>query len=115
MASSSESVAPSNPPPSLELEIRELKRKLSAQRRFLLRLDGEGGRRFDMMEEDLNQIREDASESLTQSVQVVSDRIADLEVRMERLELQVARMTPHQDAGVKGPSGVGPPNPEHQA
>jgi hypothetical protein len=63
MASSSESVAPPIPPPSLELEIRELKRKLSAQRRFLLLLDGEGGRRFDMFEEDLIQIREEASES----------------------------------------------------
>jgi hypothetical protein len=42
MASSSNSASPPNPPPSLELEIRKLKRTLSAHRGFLLRLDGEG-------------------------------------------------------------------------
>jgi hypothetical protein len=43
MVASSNSTSSPNPPPSLELEIRRLKRSLSAQRNFLLRLDGEGG------------------------------------------------------------------------
>jgi hypothetical protein len=50
-------------------------------------LDEEGGRRFHMFEEDLIHIREEASEYLMQSVQMVNERIADLETRMEKLEL----------------------------
>jgi hypothetical protein len=64
MASSPKSVAPPIPPPSLELEIHELKRKLSAHKRFFLWLDGEGGRRFEMLKEDLIQLREEVVESL---------------------------------------------------
>ena len=68
-----------------------------------------------MLEEDLIQIREEASKSFTQSMQLVNDRIVDLETRMEKLELQVARKTPQQDAGVKISPNVGPTNPEQQA
>jgi hypothetical protein len=40
-----------------------------------------------MFEKDLIQIREEASESLTQSLHMVNERIVDLETRMEKLEL----------------------------
>jgi transposase len=114
MASSSESVAPPNPPPSLEQEIRDLKWNLSAHRGFLLRLDGEGGRRFEMLEEDLIQLREEVVEALTHTTQQVNGRIAELESRVEKLELQAARSTLQNEAGVKAPLNEGPSNPEQQ-
>jgi hypothetical protein len=42
---------------------------------------------------------------------MVNERIADLESRMEKLELQVARKTLQQDAGVKISPNEGPSNP----
>jgi hypothetical protein len=112
MASNSESVSPPIPPPSLELEICELKQKLSAHTRFLLRLDGEGGRRFEMLEEDLIQLREKVVESFAQSTQLANECIADLKSRMEKMELQATKTTLQQDAGVKVSLKEGPLNPE---
>jgi hypothetical protein len=50
-----------------------------------------------------------------QSVQLVNDHIVDLEMRMEKLELQAAKTIPQQDLRVKASLSVGPPNPEQQA
>jgi hypothetical protein len=102
MASSSNSTSHPNPPPSLELEIRKLKHTLSAHRGFLLRLDREGGWRFEMVEEDLIQLREEAVEALTHTTQQTNSKIVELEARIEKLELQAARLkSPEQDAGAK--------------
>jgi hypothetical protein len=68
MASNSEFVAPPNTSPSLEQEIRDLKRNLSAHKGFLLNLDGEGGRWFEMLEEDLIQLREEVVEALKRTM-----------------------------------------------
>jgi hypothetical protein len=46
-----------------------MKRMLSTHRGFLLCLDGEGGQRFEMMEEDIIQLREEAIEALTYTTQ----------------------------------------------
>jgi hypothetical protein len=65
-----------------------------------------------MLEEDLIQLREEASESLMQSVQMVNERITELEAKMGKLELQAIRTTLQQDAGVKVLLNEGPLNPE---
>jgi len=93
MASSSESVAPPNPPPSLEQEIHDLKRNLIAHRGFLLQLHREGGKRFEMLEEYLIQLGEEFIEALMHTMQQVNGRIMELESRVEKMELQVARTT----------------------
>ena len=56
----------------------------------MLYFDGEGGRRFEMMEEDLIQLREEAVESLTYTTQQDNNKIVDLEPRIEKMEIQVA-------------------------
>jgi hypothetical protein len=88
MESSSNSATPPNPSPSLELKICRLKCTLSTHRGFLLRLDGEGGWRFEMMEEELIQLREEAVESLTYRTQQDNVKIADLEPRTKNMEIQ---------------------------
>jgi hypothetical protein len=87
MVSSSNSASPPNPSPSLELEIRKLKCTLSVHIGFLLRLDGEGGRRFEMVEEDLIQLRDEAVKALTYTTQQINNKIVELEARIEKLEL----------------------------
>jgi hypothetical protein len=67
-----------------------------------------------MLEEDLIQLREEVVEALTQTTQQVNERIVDLESRMEKLEIQAARTTLQQDAGVKVSLNEGPSNPEQQ-
>jgi transposase len=114
MASSSNSTSPPNPPPSLEQEIHKLKRNLSVHRGFLLRLDGEGGRRFEMLEEDLIQLREEAVEALMYTTQQANGKIAELEARLEKLELQATSSTHQTDVGMKAPLNEGPSNPDHQ-
>jgi len=93
MAFSSNSTAPPNPPSSLEQEIRNMKLTLNAHRGFLLRLDEEGGRWLEMLEEDLIQLREEVVESLTHTTQQVNGKIIKLEARLEKLELQATRLT----------------------
>jgi hypothetical protein len=90
MASSSNSTSPPNPSPSLELEIRKLKCTLNAHRGFLLHLDEEGSWRFEMVEEDLIQLREEAVEALTHTTQQTNSKIVELEARIEKMELQAA-------------------------
>jgi hypothetical protein len=78
MASNSNSASPPNPLPSLELEICRLKRTLNAHRGFLLRLVGEGSWRFEMVEEDLIQLKEEAVEALTHTTQQTNNKIVEL-------------------------------------
>jgi hypothetical protein len=101
MASSSNSASPPNPPPSMELEIRRLERTLNAHRGLLLRLDGEGGRRFEMVEEDLIQLREEVVEALTHTKRQTNNKIVELEAQIEKLELQAADSSRRTSAGAK--------------
>jgi hypothetical protein len=64
-----------------------MKCTLSTHRGFPLRLDGEGGRRFEIMEEDIIQLREEAVEALTYTIQQANIKIVDLEPRIEKMEI----------------------------
>lgn len=75
-------------------------------------MDGEGGKRFEMLEEDLTQLREEAVEALTQTMQQVNEIIANLESRMEKMEIQAARTTLQKNEGVKVLLNEDPSNPE---
>jgi hypothetical protein len=101
MESSSNSTNPPNPSPSLELKIHRMKCTLSAHREFMLRLDEEGGQRFEMMEEDLIQLREEVVEALTYTTQQANNKISDLEPRIEKLEIQAAGQIIQTDVGGK--------------
>jgi hypothetical protein len=101
MEPSSNSPTPPNPSPSLELEICRLKHMLSAHRGFLLHIDGEGGRRFEMMEEDLIQLREEEVEVLTYTTQQANNKITDMEPIIENMENQDAGQSHQIDVGGK--------------
>jgi hypothetical protein len=47
-------------------------------------------------------------------MQQVNGRIVELESKVEKLELQAARMTLQNEAGVKALLNKGPSNPEQQ-
>jgi hypothetical protein len=74
---------------------------LSAHRGFLLHLDGEGGWRFEMMEEDIIQLREEVVKALTYTTQQANSKIVDLEPRIEKMEIQDAGQSCQTDAGGK--------------
>ena len=58
MASSSELIAPSVPSPSFEVELQDTRRKLTAQKHYLLQLDEEDVRRMEMVDKYICKTRE---------------------------------------------------------
>jgi phosphate uptake regulator len=64
-------------------------------------LDEEGGRRFEMVEEDLIQLREEAVEALTHTTQQTNSKIVELEARIGKMELQAADSSRRTSAGAK--------------
>jgi hypothetical protein len=64
-------------------------------------LTGEGGQRFEIMEENLIQLREAAVESLTYTTQQANNKIADLQPRIEKMEIQATGQSRQKDAGGK--------------
>ena len=89
MASSSESIALVEPPPLFKTELREIPRKLRGKKRDLQHLDEEGGRRLELVDRYLTQIREEFAESLSQSEWEMMTMLGKLEICFEKLELQV--------------------------
>ena len=65
MASSSELVTPTVSPPPLEDELWDICKMIKAQKRYLLRMDEEGVWRFEMVDNDLTQIREELPGSIS--------------------------------------------------
>ena len=59
MASSSKSTTVVASAPPLEEELQDIRKTIRAQKRFLLRLDEEGGHRFEMVDKYLIQIHEE--------------------------------------------------------
>ena len=54
-----------------------------------------------MMEEQLIQLREEVVESLTYTTQQANNKIADMEPRIEKMEIQAAGQSRQTDAGGK--------------
>jgi hypothetical protein len=67
-----------------------------------------------MLEEDLIHLREEVVEALTFMTQQFNGKIAELEERLEKMELQATRTTLQTDAGMKAPLNEGPSNPDSQ-
>ena len=86
MASSSDStVLGHDPIHLLETEIRELRRKVRDQKRFIKHLHEEGGRIFEMVEANLMHLHKDFSASFSQSVQALQAWCMEMEAWFDKL------------------------------
>ena len=59
---------------------------------FLHRLDFEGGRRLEIVDWDIVQLRKEVSHSINQIEQAMIGLLADLEIKFEKLELKVVKL-----------------------
>ena len=77
---------------SVESDIRDIRKKMKQMNHFLHKLDSEGGRRLEIVDRDIVQLRKEFSHSITQTEQAMTGLLADLEIKFEKLELKVAKL-----------------------
>jgi len=78
---------------ALEQEVRNLRKMLRDQNWVVLKLDEEGGRRFDLVDKDLSQLREDILDEINHKIQPYSESQEELEKKILLLEMQVGKLT----------------------
>ena len=91
----------SSPDRNLEEELRVIKRKVKKLDHLFHCMDSEGGRRLENVDQDLIHLRKQLKLGISKTEQVFIWFLAELEVKIERLELKVARLEMH---GSPGPS-----------
>ena len=101
MEASSESTTSYDPIQSVATKIRKIKKKIKRQNLFLHQLDIEGGRRLEIVDRDMSQLQEEFAHSISQTEQAMTELLAKLEVRFDKLELKVAKM---ENSAIPGPS-----------
>ena len=60
--------------------------------RYLNRMDTEGGHRLEIIERDMVQLRKEFSRSISLTKQALTWMLEDLEIKSEKLELNVGKL-----------------------
>ena len=92
MEMSSESTTSSAPVHSIESDIRNIRNKIKRMNRYLNRMDTEGGHRLEIIERDMVQLRKEFSRSISLTKQALTWMLEDLEIKSEKLELNVGKL-----------------------
>ena len=101
MDTSSKSTTSSDPVLFIAAQLREIKKKIKRHNLFLHQLDIKGGRRLEIVDHDMSQLQEEFAHSISQTEQAMTELLAKLEVRFDKLELKVAKM---ENSAIPGPS-----------
>ena len=92
MEMSSKSTASSAPVQSIESDISNRRKKIKRMNRYLNRMDTEGGHRLEIIERDMVQLRKEFSRSISLTKQALTWMLEDLEIKSEKLELNVGKL-----------------------
>ena len=91
MESSPESFASSGPTLSVIAELWAIQRKINQNKSYLRQIDTKGGRCLELVDRYLSRLREEFIESISQSKSMVARMVAEMEVRFDKVELEVEK------------------------
>jgi len=92
MEMSLESTASSAPVESIESDISNIRKKIKRMNRYLNRMDTEGGRRLEIIERDMVQLRKEFSGSISLTKEALTWMLKNLEIKSEKMELNVGKL-----------------------
>ena len=92
MEMSSECTASSAPVQSIESDIRNIRKKIKRMNCYLNRMDTEGRHRLEIIERDMVQLKKEFSPSISLTKQALTRMLEDLEIKYEKLELNVGKL-----------------------
>ena len=92
MDTSSDSMASSAPSQFIEMDIRNIKKKIKRMNHYLRRIDIEGGHRLEKTNMDMAHLRKEFTRSISQTENSLTGMLADLEIKFEKLELKVVKL-----------------------
>ena len=92
MEETSESTGSSSLAQFIETDIKEMKKKIRGINRVLGRIDSEGACRFDNVYKDMAHVKKERERSIARTENVLTGMIAYLEIKFEKMELQVAKL-----------------------
>ena len=92
MEASSESIGSSPPALFVEFDIWDLKKEIKKLNQTVDKIDTEGGRRLENVDKDLVFLRKEFKWAVKRSENVVLGLMAELEIKMEKLELKVLKL-----------------------
>ena len=73
-------------------KVREIKKNIRRQNRFLHQLDIEGWQHLEIVDHDMSQLREEFTHSISHTEQAMTELLDKLKVGFDKLELKVEKM-----------------------
>ena len=92
METSSKSTMSSPLAQTVEANIRAIKKRMRKMNRLLNRMDTEGGQHLEIVYQDISHLRKEFDFSIKQTKQALTRFLAELETKMEKLELKVVKL-----------------------